>query len=358
MSPLYTRAVIALGSNLGERSDTLSAAVADLVDPPEVRLLAISPIVQTKAVGGPPGQPDFLNMVIAVETSLPPRELLEHCHDVEQKHLRVREVRWGPRTLDVDIITYGDVVSSDPELTLPHPRAAERAFVLYPWSLIDPAAELNGERVGDLAAKAADFADLATFDGFQNQRCHRDHRRARCGGAAVKLTSPLLLLAICVVLAVAGWFATMLSGRYGLATPVLPLTGLVTMGVIVALTLVLGIRVLRWRNGKKKKILNPILAAWTLVLAQACAYTGTVLLGWHAGIVVEQLRLWNLRSNQDITWQALAMAGGGLIMVIVGLVVERFCRIPPEDGDADSRPGVQGKRSKPSAEGEYAYRSD
>jgi 2-amino-4-hydroxy-6-hydroxymethyldihydropteridine diphosphokinase len=67
----------------------------------------------------------------------------------------------------VDIIAYGDVVSSDPELTLPHPRAAERAFVLYPWSLIDPAAELNGERVGDLAAKAADFGDLATFDGFQ-----------------------------------------------------------------------------------------------------------------------------------------------------------------------------------------------
>ena len=67
----------------------------------------------------------------------------------------------------------------------------------------------------------------------------------------MKLTSPLLLLAICVVLAVAGWFATMLSGRYSLATPVLPLTGLVTMGVIVALTLVLGIRVLRWRNGKK-----------------------------------------------------------------------------------------------------------
>ena len=174
----------------------------------------------------------------------------------------------------------------------------------------------------------------------------------------MKLTSPLLLLAIGVVLAVAGWLATVLTGRYSLATPVLPLTGLVTMGVIVVLTLVLGIRVLRWRNGKKKKILNPILAAWTLVLAQACAYTGAVLLGWHAGIVMEQLRLWNLRSNQEITWQALAMAGGGLIMVIVGLVVERFCRIPPEDGDADSGHGAQGKRNKPSAEGEYAYRSD
>jgi 2-amino-4-hydroxy-6-hydroxymethyldihydropteridine diphosphokinase len=168
MSQLYARAVIALGSNLGERNDTLSAAVADLVDPPEVRLLAISPIFQTKPVGGPPDQPDFLNMVIAVETTLPPLELLRHCHMVEQKHLRVRDVRWGPRTLDADIITYGDLVSSDPDLTLPHPRAAERAFVLYPWSLIDPAAELNGERVGELAAKALDFADLTPFDGFED----------------------------------------------------------------------------------------------------------------------------------------------------------------------------------------------
>ena len=168
MSQLYTRAVIALGSNLGERNDTLSAAVADLVDPPEVRLLAISPIFQTKPVGGPPGQPDFLNMVIAVETTLLPLELLRHCHAVEQKHHRVRNVRWGARTLDADIITFGDLVSSDPELTLPHPRAAERAFVLYPWSLIDPAAELNGERVGELALRAPDFAGLTPFDGFED----------------------------------------------------------------------------------------------------------------------------------------------------------------------------------------------
>ena len=162
----YTRAVLALGSNLGERNDTLSEAVADLVDRPEVRLLAVSPVVQTKAVGGPAGQPDFLNMVISVETTLETLELLRHCQAVENKHHRVREVHWGPRTLDVDIIVYGDLVSTDPVLTLPHPRAAERAFVLYPWSLVEPAATLNGQRVGELAAKAADYPDLTPFDGF------------------------------------------------------------------------------------------------------------------------------------------------------------------------------------------------
>ncbi|UZX01478.1 2-amino-4-hydroxy-6-hydroxymethyldihydropteridine diphosphokinase [Arthrobacter sp. CDRTa11] len=166
MSAVYSKAVLALGSNLGERNDTLSEAVADLVDPPEVRLLDVSPVVQTKAVGGPAGQPDFLNMVITVETSLSPLQLLEHCQAVENKHHRVREVRWGPRTLDVDIIVYGDLISGDPVLTLPHPRAASRAFVLYPWSLIEPAATLNGERISTLAARAEDFDDLAPFDGF------------------------------------------------------------------------------------------------------------------------------------------------------------------------------------------------
>ncbi|MCF3138512.1 MULTISPECIES: 2-amino-4-hydroxy-6-hydroxymethyldihydropteridine diphosphokinase [Micrococcaceae] len=166
MTPVYTKAILALGSNLGERNDTLSTAVADLVDPPEVRLLGVSPVVQTKAVGGPEGQPDFLNMVMAVETTLTPLELLKHCHDVEQKHHRVREVRWGPRTLDVDIIVFGDLVSEDPILTIPHPRAAERAFVLYPWSLLEPHAQLEGRSVAELAAVASDMPDIRRFDGF------------------------------------------------------------------------------------------------------------------------------------------------------------------------------------------------
>lgn len=179
--------------------------------------------------------------------------------------------------------------------------------------------------------------------------------------------NPLLLAVVGLAVAVAGWSATVLTSRYGMATPVLPVTALVTMGVIVALTLVLGIRVLRWRNStkksngtKKRAPLNPILAARTLVLAQACAYAGSVLLGWHAGIFVDQLRVWSLRSTQDITWVAFAMAGGGLVMVVVGLVVERFCKIPPEDGDTDSAQGLpgQGHRGKAKGEGEYAYRGD
>lgn len=158
MSPnRQSRAILALGSNLGERRGTLSVAVADLVDRPEVRLVDVSPVISTKPVGGPEGQPDFLNMVIAVDTTLEPLELLAHCQSVEQAHHRERLVHWGPRTLDVDVITYGDFTSDDPLLTIPHPRAAERAFVLYPWSLMDPSATLGGESVSDLAAAAADM---------------------------------------------------------------------------------------------------------------------------------------------------------------------------------------------------------
>jgi hypothetical protein len=173
--------------------------------------------------------------------------------------------------------------------------------------------------------------------------------------------NPLLLAVVGLAVAVAGWSAAVLTSRYGMATPVLPATAFVTMGVIVAPPPVLGIRVLRWRNSAKKKTpLNPILAARTLVLAQACAYAGSVLLGWHVGIFVDQLRIWSLRSTLDITWLAFGMAGGGLVMVVVGLVVERFCKIPPEDGDTDSTQGLpgQGHRGKAKGEGEYAYRGD
>lgn len=156
-----TRAILALGSNLGERAGTLQEAVAALVDRPEVRLDNVSPVITTKPVGGPAGQPDFLNMVIAVYTTLTAMELLAHCQAVELAHHRTRDVRWGARTLDVDIIIYGDLSSADPILTLPHPRAAERAFVLYPWSLMDPHAMLQGQPVAQLAAAASDMTGIS-----------------------------------------------------------------------------------------------------------------------------------------------------------------------------------------------------
>ncbi len=158
------RSVLALGSNLGESEDTLSLAVADIVDSPNIRLRAVSPVVQTKAVGGP-DQPDYLNMVIEVETDLGPYELLKHCQAVEKRHHRVRTVRWGPRTLDIDIITYGDLVSDDELLTLPHPRAAERAFVLQPWAWMDSTATLGGRPVPELAEQADDLVGLTPFEG-------------------------------------------------------------------------------------------------------------------------------------------------------------------------------------------------
>ncbi|TNB76806.1 DUF3180 domain-containing protein [Arthrobacter sp. BB-1] len=180
----------------------------------------------------------------------------------------------------------------------------------------------------------------------------------------MKPINPLRLLLIGFILAVAGWSATVVTSRYSMSTPVLPPTALATMGVIVAITLILGIKVLRWRNSlkdssKKKTVLDPLLAARTLVLAQACAYAGTVLLGWHVGIFLDQLRIWSLRSDQGITWLALAMAGGGLVMIVVGLLVERFCRIPPEDGETKGLDGKPGRAvGEASGEGEYAYRGD
>lgn len=147
-------AVIALGSNLGNRLETLQGAVDALEDTPGVRVKAVSPVYETEPWGVPPGsQADYFNAVVLVRTTLPPESLLERGHAIEEAYLRVRTERWGPRTIDVDIIAYQGVVRDDPRLTLPHPRAHERAFVLVPWYDVDPAAEVPGRgTVADLAA--------------------------------------------------------------------------------------------------------------------------------------------------------------------------------------------------------------
>ncbi|MET9219594.1 2-amino-4-hydroxy-6-hydroxymethyldihydropteridine diphosphokinase [Streptomyces sp. NPDC088197] len=138
-------AVIALGGNLGNRLETLQGAVDALEDTPGVRVKAVSHVYETEPWGVPEGsQATYFNAVALVRTTLPPESLLERAQAIEEAFLRVRTERWGPRTIDVDIIAYQDVASDDPALTLPHPRAHERAFVLVPWYDVDPAAELPG----------------------------------------------------------------------------------------------------------------------------------------------------------------------------------------------------------------------
>lgn len=161
------RSVLALGSNLGDSATTLAQAVAALADAEGVRLLRRSPPAATTPVGGPADQPEFLNQVIEVETTLSPHALLRLAQRTEAAHHRTREVRWGPRTLDVDVITYAGAQIDSDRLTVPHPRAAERAFVLAPWSWMDPVALLGGVPVRELAARAPDADGVRRLGGAE-----------------------------------------------------------------------------------------------------------------------------------------------------------------------------------------------
>lgn len=155
---MSVESVLGLGSNLGEKKETLIKAIADICSHPKVHVKNISPVAVTAPVGGPAGQPDYVNLVVRIETSLSPFDLLDFTQSIEHKHHRVRDVRWGPRTLDIDIIDYSTLEMDEPELTLPHPRAAKRAFVLEPWARMEPDAVLGGSSVRTLA-DAADDAD-------------------------------------------------------------------------------------------------------------------------------------------------------------------------------------------------------
>lgn len=153
-------AVIALGSNLGDREQALRDAVREIGDLPGVTLVRASGIVETAALrpaGVDVDAPAYLNAVVLVRTSLHPRELLTALHGIETAHGRVRDERWGDRTLDLDIVNYGGYRVNDPDLTVPHPRARERAFVLAPWLEVEPDAVIGDpvrgeERVDDRLA--------------------------------------------------------------------------------------------------------------------------------------------------------------------------------------------------------------
>lgn len=146
---MSVRAFLSLGSNLGDRRALLRDAVDSLPD-----VVAVSPVYETAPVGGPE-QDNFLNLVVQLETSLSPHQLLGVCHRIESSAERVREVRWGPRTLDIDIIWMDGVTMDEERLTIPHPRWKERRFVLAP--------------LRDLAPDLVDERDLQLSDGTVTQ---------------------------------------------------------------------------------------------------------------------------------------------------------------------------------------------
>jgi 2-amino-4-hydroxy-6-hydroxymethyldihydropteridine diphosphokinase len=142
------KAVISLGANIGDPKANLDLAIGLLREATEV--IAVSSYLQTKPVGGPE-QSDYLNAVAIVESELPAKDLLALLNGIETAMGRTREIHWGPRVIDLDLIQYGGLLVSDEKLTLPHPRAHERRFVLAPWFEIEPEAILlTHGRISDL----------------------------------------------------------------------------------------------------------------------------------------------------------------------------------------------------------------
>lgn len=138
------KAYIGLGSNLGDRKSNICAAEERLEKHPEVRVIQVSSLYETTPVGFTE-QPDFVNAVAEIETELSPIELLHAILEIENEMGRVREKRWGPRVIDIDLLIYDDVAIHTPELELPHPRMKEREFVMAPLAEIAPDLELDGE---------------------------------------------------------------------------------------------------------------------------------------------------------------------------------------------------------------------
>jgi 2-amino-4-hydroxy-6-hydroxymethyldihydropteridine diphosphokinase len=135
-----SRALIGLGSNLGDRRSNLESALELLGATPSVVVAQVSSFHETAPVGGPEGQGPFLNAAAALDTTLEPLPLLHLLLDIEARHGRVRTVHWGPRTLDLDLLLFDDRIINTPELTIPHPRLAVRRFVLEPLAEIAPGA--------------------------------------------------------------------------------------------------------------------------------------------------------------------------------------------------------------------------
>ena len=152
---MSVRAVLALGSNLGDRKKTIKSAIRAIKAIDGVAVVAKSPLVESHALtegGLDDSKPNYLNGVVEIETALKPGDLLDELQKIELDHGRIRIERWGSRTLDIDIITYGNLIKAGKRLELPHPRAFSRSFVVVPWALMNPSAILPGHgKVAELA---------------------------------------------------------------------------------------------------------------------------------------------------------------------------------------------------------------
>jgi 2-amino-4-hydroxy-6-hydroxymethyldihydropteridine diphosphokinase len=158
-------AYLRLGSNLGDRRGHLVAAVRRLNGTPGIRVVTVSSIFETKPVGHT-AQPDFLNLVAAVATALAPHALLDTCLRIETELGRVRHERWGPRTVDLDLLSYEDIRIDDARFTLPHPRMLERGFVLVPLAEIAPGLIIAGEAITTRAVRC-DQSGLRKLGPFE-----------------------------------------------------------------------------------------------------------------------------------------------------------------------------------------------
>ena len=150
-----TRAALGLGSNLGDRLFHIESALATITATPGVTVVGVSPLIESVAVGGP-DQPDYLNAVVVIDTLVSAEGLLALARRCEAQAQRLRDEQWGPRTLDVDVLAYGEMTSDDAELTLPHPRATQRAFVMLPWATVDPEFVVAGRAVAEWAEQLGD----------------------------------------------------------------------------------------------------------------------------------------------------------------------------------------------------------
>ncbi len=342
--PGQHRAVLSVGSNLGDRLGTLQGCVQAIGGLADTDVLAISPVYETAPVGGP-AQPDYLNAVLIVATALGPRPLLAATQRIEADFGRVRPadaVRFGPRTLDIDIISYDEEISDDPVLTLPHPRAHERAFVLAPWHDLDPAATVPGR--GPVPAL---LAALPAVGRWRGGRPRRRPVPARPGpGRAVKPTRVSTLVVVALVCAGLGWL--LLRSLYAKLPP-LPWTGVPAL-LIAAMaeawtgrdlkTRIAGQGIGRSRPGqepdRRLKPVAPMFVSRMVALAKASSLAAAIIAGVAGGFDVYLSGSLSASVPREDALTAVVTFAAAVVLVCAALYLENCCRVP-EDQDRDER---------------------